>query len=600
MSPKQKSSRTPERDDESILWEARAELALHPLFAPMVNEIYWNTSKTNQCSPNGWSLLTPGTIHTRVKRHATKEQWMHVLAHSLLHLGFGHTRARSDFRLWNVACCIFVERFLQTLKIGQRPDFLMTTVDVGGADERAIYSSLLAQGLTEATNMLSTAGVGHNDMIMSDEAAMGRYTHTDFETLFAYGLRDAVSRAVDVAAGVSSRMTEKRDLKSTAQRARSWFISSYPLLGALAAGFELIEDLHTCQNYGISVAAIDEGLQEIYVNPAAKLDEYEARFVIAHELLHAGLRHSARQQGRDPYLWNVACDYVINSWLMEMHIGEPPEFGVLYDEILHGKSAEEVYQIITQDIRRYRKLLTLRGTAGGDMLDREMHSHSESVSLDEFYRRCLAQGLRYHEESGRGFLPLGLVEEIRALSQPPIPWDVELAQWFDNYFAPVEKIRSYARASRRQSASPDIPRPRYVYREDAFDARTFGVVLDTSGSMNRETLAKALGSIVSYALSRDVPFVRVVFCDAATYDQGFMPVEAIAERVHVRGRGGTVLQPGIDLLQNAKDFPKLGPILIITDGECDRLIVKRDHAFLLPRGRHLPFIPRGKVFFIGE
>ena len=41
----------------------------------------------------------------------------------------------------------------------------------------------------------------------------------------------------------------------------------------------------------------------------------------------------------------------------------------------------------------------------------------------------------------RGLLPAGLIEEIRALSQPPIPWDVELAQWFDHYFAPLERRR---------------------------------------------------------------------------------------------------------------------------------------------------------------
>jgi hypothetical protein len=39
-------------------------------------------------------------------------------------------------------------------------------------------------------------------------------------------------------------------------------------------------------------------------------------------------------------------------------------------------------------------------------------------------------------------------------------------------------------------------------------------------------------------------------------------------------------------------------LLIITDGECDRLVVHREHAYLLPKGRHLPFAPRGKVFVI--
>jgi predicted metal-dependent peptidase len=195
-------------------------------------------------------------------------------------------------------------------------------------------------------------------------------------------------------------------------------------------------------------------------------------------------------------------------------------------------------------------------------------------------------------------LPAGLIEEIRALSQPPIPWDVELAEWFDEHFPPLQQRRSYARASRRQSSTPDIPRPRWVPREDAQDGRTYGVVLDTSGSMDRTLLAKALGTIASYSISRDVPAVRVVFCDAATYDQGYMPPEDIAGRVKIRGRGGTVLQPGIDLLEESEDFPKKGPVLIITDGQCDKLRIRREHAFLVPEGRHLPFVPVGKVFRI--
>jgi predicted metal-dependent peptidase len=135
-----------------------------------------------------------------------------------------------------------------------------------------------------------------------------------------------------------------------------------------------------------------------------------------------------------------------------------------------------------------------------------------------------------------------------------------------------------------------------VAQPDQEDARTFGVLLDTSGSMDRALLARALGAIASYAISRDVPLVRVVFCDAAAYDEGYMPPEDIAWRVRIKGRGGTVLQPGVTLLEQAEDFPSKGPILIITDGECDKLFIRREHAFLIPRGKILPFSPRGKVF----
>ena len=116
--------------------------------------------------------------------------------------------------------------------------------------------------------------------------------------------------------------------------------------------------------------------------------------------------------------------------------------------------------------------------------------------------------------------------------------------------------------------------------------------------MHRALLAKALGTIASYSISRDVNFIRVIFCDAETYDQGYMSPESIADRVKVKGRGGTILQPGINLLQKAKDFPERGPILIITDGYCDNLIVRREHAFVLPKGRRLPFGTSAKIFYI--
>jgi predicted metal-dependent peptidase len=120
-------------------------------------------------------------------------------------------------------------------------------------------------------------------------------------------------------------------------------------------------------------------------------------------------------------------------------------------------------------------------------------------------------------------------------------------------------------------------------------ARTFGVVLDTSGSMQPRLLAYALGAIASYAMSREVPMVRLIRCDARAHDAGYIEPEALLGKVEMRGRGGTVLQPGIDHLTGAEDFPKDAPILVITDGACDTLTIRREHAFLMPQGGRLPF-----------
>lgn len=92
-----------------------------------------------------------------------------------------------------------------------------------------------------------------------------------------------------------------------------------------------------------------------------------------------------------------------------------------------------------------------------------------------------------------------------------------------------------ARPSRRQQATPDIPRPRTERRETSLEGRTFGVVIDTSGSMSTENLGRALGAVASYGLARDVMTVRRLFCDAAAHDAGWLSRDDIADRVRVRG-----------------------------------------------------------------
>ncbi|HOV28088.1 MAG TPA: VWA-like domain-containing protein [Pseudobacteroides sp.] len=572
----------------------------HPMFAPLIYHVHYVRHEGNLCPEKGWAVITEnGYLHVHPTRRGDPHEWAYVIAHCLLHLGLGHFQEKADNIKWNTACDCFIAKFLYDMKLGRVPSEMQFKIDFAVPSEEKLYNEFVERGIPSSLTVFGTAGENFGDMIMSATNTT-RYEHkVDWIACFARGLSMAVTSAVNVAAGYEPFLGADKKCLTTAVKAKNWFINSYPLLGALAASFTIIEDTVVCARMDISVAAVNEYMREIYINPAAGLDEYECRFVIAHELLHVGLRHHSRCQGRDPYLWNIACDYVINGWLVEMGLGELPKIGTLYDPDLKGLSAEAIYDRIVLDFRKFRKLATLRGIGLGDILEKvppDWRAIDDGITLDEFYRRSLGQGLSYHEEQGRGYLPAGLIEEIRALSQPPVPWDVELAQWFDNYFSPLEKVRSYVRPSRRQASTPDIPRPRWVPAAGSEDGRTYGVILDTSGSMDRILLAKALGAIASYSISRDVPYVRVVFCDAAVYDQGYMAPEAIADRVKVKGRGGTILQPGIDLLEKAEDFPKNGPLLIITDGYCEPLRIHREHAFLIPKGSNLPFIPKGKVF----
>ena len=586
----------------------------HPLFGRLyMHKSIVSKSRMGRNVPA--QVSSSGTVYLNKDCDKTPKEWAYMIAHCMLHLAFGHFDAErmpgywqqiSDKKqtwvndyipdLWNMACDIFITRFLSDIKFG-RNDIDMTVLSNYGSatSELKIYEQLTERHIDPKTNSFGTAGE-YPDMIGTDSPLTYHFGKNTYAADFAYALAESVRTVIDQAGNQSAVRSKHR---SVMEKAAEWFINHYPLLGGVATGFRLIETLGRSDLNDIEVAAVNVVNGEIYVNPAAGLTSEEWKFVLAHEYLHAGLQHHARRNGRDPYLWNIACDFVINGWLHEMQIGIMPQNGLMYDETLKNLSAEEIYDMLIENIRKNSKLQTFRGYGKGDIIDKGWNPDKDgATSLDDFCKSALRNGLEYHTSTSRGYIPAGLIEEIKALSMPPVPWDVELAKWFDIYFAPLEKHRTYARPSRRQSSTPDIPRPNWVKADIPEYSRTYGVIIDTSGSMSPSMIGKALGAAASYSVAKDVPYVRVVFCDADAYDIGYVSPEDIADRVMVKGRGGTVLQPAVDLLERAKDFPKNGPILIITDGWIEHdLKVHHEHAFLIPSGNRLPFRPKGDVFY---
>ena len=612
----------------------------HPLFKHCVYSLNIKTKKKEEM---GKDLISYVNFTCHKSRYSTgtyftnydiflnsnimllPKEWAFIIAHNYLHLAFGHFTEEKvpgymmidsdgkekkiisfDKAMWNKACDIYINKFLNDIKFGDPLKiFDENEIPADLHDEISIYNYLISTK-SDYKQVYGVGDVEHLDMV-GLENLLPITEENDFAVAFSEAISESVKEAVEIVSENSYVEKESKfDLKTVYGKAANWFISSYPLLGGLAASFKIINDKRIANMYDVSVAAIDVQNREILINPICQLTYEEWKFVLAHEYLHAGLCHEERCQGRNTYLWNVACDFVINSWLCEMQVGEMPKIGILYDENLKNKSTEEVYDEIMRNLKKSKNFTTFRGDGVGDIIGRGERQgngknfRESNVTIDEFCKNALRNGLMYHKEKGRGYIPAGLEEEIKALSMPVIPWDVELGNWFERYFSPIEKQRSYARPSRRQASTPDIPRPRTVPK-DGFDFRTFGVIIDTSGSMSCKHLGMALGSIASYANAKDVYQVRVVFCDASAYDAGYLTPEDIAGRVMVKGRGGTILQPAVNLLENAKDFPKKAPILIITDGfiEWD-LSIKSEHAFLIPRGNTLPFKAKGEVFYYYE
>lgn len=560
-----------------IIQEATDQLEEHPLFAVLSELVYVHCN--NKLPPVTWAQLHEtryaATLHVNHKKKLSVDEWVYVLALGHLHVAMGHLLTdpgKESHKLH--ALYQSAHHFAQQMSIGKRP-----------------------------TNMQDSDGIGGKLPPWINEHRSYFYRHekeTRWQEVFDRGLNAAAQAAL---AHIAYNSDKRTPISTNLRDANLWIINSFPLLSALASSFTLIENETICKQMHIDIAAVHPVLREVYIHPRWHFSKQQMIFILLHEYLHIGLRHDIREQGRDAYYWNVACDYVINGWLMEMAVGEMPVVGMLYDPQLAGRSAEEIYDDIMQNVnwqRRIKREKTPRSDGLPDIISDKPPAwwiSGDGVSLDEFYRYSIVAGLEYAEKRGRGDFPAGLIEEIRAISQPPIPWDVQLTEWFDQYFPPVEKRRSYARASRRQCSTPDIPRPSWTNHNDDGQERTFGVLLDTSGSMSRAELAKALGAIAAYAQSREVRFIRLVYCDAVPYDAGYVDVETLLHQVEIKGRGGTVLQPGINLLQKASDFPARGPLLIISDGYFEAIRVRMDHAYLLPQGCRLAFKTPAPVFY---
>ncbi|MEI6045487.1 MAG: peptidase, partial [Chloroflexota bacterium] len=319
------------------------QLNNHPIFRPLIGKAHIIRHPTSTYPVNGWAIVTSlGTIYPAIHRRGEVEEWGYVLAHCLLHLGFGHfeNQHRDKSEEWNAACDIYIAQFLKELKLGQPPQELQFSEELlqwRAVNEERLYLRFCNEGIPEKLLPCGVAGKDENDMqfepLPPPPNPKKRYNPRppiDWQACLGYGLAAAVESAVETATQLQTTQGKPR-ANGPAHRARAWFINHYPLLAALAASFEIVDDSLVCTRLGIGLGAVAPEAGEIYINPLGGLDEEQIRFVLAHELLHVGLGHHQRRQGRDPFLWNVACDFVINAWLVEMGVGELPNRGLLYD-----------------------------------------------------------------------------------------------------------------------------------------------------------------------------------------------------------------------------------------------------------------------------
>lgn len=317
-------------------------------------------------------------------------------------------------------------------------------------------------------------------------------------------------------------------------------------------------------------------------NGRARAEETRWVWALCHVLTHLGLGHAdpTRRDGRGSYTaeWRAACCLSVDRFLGVLHLpGLPP--------VPPGLDGDEAALALRFAAGGVPRALIAGGAAGGgsdlweDLFERP-RSRSGAGASSSAWGRTFAVGLASLEAG------------IRALEHPDPAWAAQFSAWFGDRFPGPSRPLLALPAGPAVTSAVDH---RHSLRPAATgSARTFGVVVDSSASMDRRLLGRALDAIVASAAASDVRRVRLVMCEGRPRDAGWLPPEHLASRVHVGGRAGSAIQPGIDLLGADATFPADGPVLLLTDGRCDRVRIHHDHAWLTTG--HLPFPPRGPVF----
>ena len=130
------------------------------------------------------------------------------------------------------------------------------------------------------------------------------------------------------------------------QDIRKKVLIKYPPFGSFLANLPFIED-YTCLYKGKPTAATDGNAIHFHPDFINSLNEKQQIAIFAHEISHVVLKHLERRTGKDPELWNIACDASINGNLKKDGL-ELVEGMIERDDALLF-SEEELYEIIKDE-----------------------------------------------------------------------------------------------------------------------------------------------------------------------------------------------------------------------------------------------------------
>jgi predicted metal-dependent peptidase len=274
---------------------------------------------------------------------------------------------------------------------------------------------------------------------------------------------------------------------------------------------------------------------------------------MAHETLHLVGDVFGRRGDRDPYLWNIAHDAVINPMVLSYPL-ELPE-GVVRFEGAEKLSAEQVYErLLREEESRGRKKKVGKGRGGPNPLGSPGcgcadHSHPDNARATagalppgaltpQDWLRAVAEAAEGARMQGN--LPAGIARWVDELLRPRLNWTQYIAR---KASGALGKVRyTYQRPSRRSYATG------FVLPGRVQEGRDATIALDTSGSIGTGELSRFAAECEG--IFKSVGAKLTIFaCDAAIASEA--TVTSI-RHFEPKGGGGTSFVPVFDRIRERR------------------------------------------------
>ena len=344
----------------------------------------------------------------------------------------------------------------------------------------------------------------------------------------------------------------------------------------------------------------------------------DAMFVLLHEAEHVMRMHTFRRGDRDPRLWNIACDFVINGRLLKsvpapsgapmtlddvaaMLMGATLEdsdgLRVLHDDRLAGKSEEEIYDILLDMLPDQQcgggggqdeQSDDGDGSGAGDDGDQDQqdqgggrgnplpeeladlsYDNEDDAAVRETARAKIKGAIEaaLREAKARGTDPAWMKELLGKLGEmePKVDWRRKLAHLFRMMVGSMSEL-TYSQPNRwGMVTGSSVVMP----GELRYGVDKVVLAVDTSGSMDAELLRRAFAEVRYLTLAAQPDRIVLVQCDAEVQSEEVLTAQELVHRtdVEAKGRGGTAFQPVFDLVREKHADAQM--VVYFTDGYGD-------------------------------